>query len=300
MAKPEQSKELTVPILLASDRGIGEMRKAVPAGLSPERLARVALTAWKNNDLLQRCTADSFMFAVMQAAQLGLEVNSPLGHASLIPYGKECKMIVEYKGLINLAHRSPNVHKIDGHVVRHIDEFDFEYGSGEFLRHKPKIDDMPESWIERDDMRAFWAGAKLEHGVYKFEVMSASEVWDHAQRYVPNLGPKSPWKTAPARMGIKTAIRRLLNQVPLSAEASDAISLADTMERGEPVNMGEAEIIPPSGPVEYLTEAQQKQLLAKAAEGDGAKLEQFLLEGGYKSVQDIPASRFDEAMGVCK
>jgi recombination protein RecT len=307
MAKPEQSKELTVPTLLYSDKGIGEMRKAVPAGISAERLARVALTAWKNNALLQRCTPDSFMFAVMQAAQLGLEVNSPLDHASLIPFGTECKLIPEYKGLIHLAHRSPDVVKIDGHAVRKADEFDFEYGSNEFLRHKPQIDNLPESFAERDDIRSFWAGVKFRSGAYKFEVMAARDVWDHERRYSKDKRSDSAWKTAPARMGIKTVIRRLLNQVPLTVELAEAIAIDEASERrdSQPINMGEAELVTASGltsgPEVLISESQIEELKKLCTNGDAdIALEDWKAANGYKSFADIPAARFAEAKAVCK
>jgi recombination protein RecT len=302
MAKPEQSKELTVPTLLYSERGIGEFRKlATPKHLTPERIARVALSSWKNSADLQKCEPASFLAAVMQSAILGLEPNNALGQAWLIPYGKTCQLIIGYKGLIHLALRSPDVLKIDGFAVRAGDDFDFEYGSQSFIRHKPKIDDLPEKYVERENIRAFWAGAQMRNGAYKFVVMPARDVWEIERRYVKTSG--GPWKSNPTEQGIKTAIRRLSKQLPLTIEAEEAVAFDEATERGEntgPLDMGTAEVIPPSGPVEYLTESQQKQLLAKAAEGDGAALEQYLIEGGFKSVQDIPAARFDEAMEVCK
>ena len=63
-----------------------EIRKALPAVITPERFTRMALSAINNNPKLAECSQMSFLAAVMNAAQLGLEPNTPLGQAYLIPF----------------------------------------------------------------------------------------------------------------------------------------------------------------------------------------------------------------------
>ena len=63
-----------------------EIKKALPAVITPERFTRIALSALNNTPALQKCTPMSFLAALMNAAQLGLEPNTPLGQAYLIPY----------------------------------------------------------------------------------------------------------------------------------------------------------------------------------------------------------------------
>ena len=303
MAKAEQSKELTVPTLLYSAEGIGEFRKlATPKHLTPERIARVALTSWKQSADLQKCDPRSFLKAVILSAELGLEPNNAIGHSWIIPYGKECQLQIGYKGLIHLAHRSPDVLMVEGHAVRKDDEFDFEYGSSGFIRHRPKIDDLPEEWVEREDIRAFWAGVKMRNGAYKFEVMAARDVWDIEKRYSKGKRDDRPWITSPAQQGIKTVIKRLLKQVPLTVETDQAVAVDDATERGEtynPIDMGAAEIVTPSdGP---LTPEQRAELEKICTNGDAAEaLDGFLGANGYKTISDIPASRFEAAKAACK
>lgn len=64
----------------------GEIAKALPSVITPERFTRIVLSAISNNPELAQCTSKSFLGAMMQAAQLGLEPNTPLGQAYLIPY----------------------------------------------------------------------------------------------------------------------------------------------------------------------------------------------------------------------
>lgn len=68
-----------------------EIRKALPSVLTPERFIRMALTAVNNTPALAQCTPMSFIAALMNAAQLGLEPNTPLGQAYLIPYKNKKK-----------------------------------------------------------------------------------------------------------------------------------------------------------------------------------------------------------------
>ena len=106
-----------------------EIRKALPAVLTPERFTRMALSAINNTPALADCTPMSFIAALMNAAQLGLEPNTPLGQAYLIPYKNkgvwECQFQLGYKGLIDLAANShflrtagPHFPDNPGHIKR--------------------------------------------------------------------------------------------------------------------------------------------------------------------------------------
>ena len=63
-----------------------EIARALPSVITPERFTRMALNALNNTPKLAECTQMSFLGALMNAAQLGLEPNTPLGQAYLIPY----------------------------------------------------------------------------------------------------------------------------------------------------------------------------------------------------------------------
>ena len=63
-----------------------QIEAALPSVITQERFTRMALTAVSSNPKLADCTPQSFMGALMQAAQLGLEPNTPLGQAYLIPF----------------------------------------------------------------------------------------------------------------------------------------------------------------------------------------------------------------------
>lgn len=64
----------------------GEIAKALPSVITPERFTRIVTTALSSNPELGNCSPQSFLGAMMTAAQLGLEPNTPLGQAYLLPY----------------------------------------------------------------------------------------------------------------------------------------------------------------------------------------------------------------------
>ena len=103
-----------------------EIRRALPAVITPERFTRMALSAINNTPELADCTPMSFIAALMNAAQLEMEPNTPLGQAYLIPYRNkgtlECQFQLGYKGLIDLAYRTGQIQIIQAQAVR---EYEF-------------------------------------------------------------------------------------------------------------------------------------------------------------------------------
>ena len=129
----------------------GEIKKALPSVITPERFTRIVLSALSTNPKLAQTTPQSFLAAMMTAAQLGVEPNTPLGQAYLIPYfnGKtrcsECQFQLGYKGLIDLAYRSGEVSMIQAQVVYENDEFSFSFGLEPALKHVPILRRIAES-----------------------------------------------------------------------------------------------------------------------------------------------------------
>ncbi len=118
-----------------------EIKRALPTILTPERFMRMALSAINNTPELAYCTPMSFIAALMNAAQLGMEPNTPLGQAYLIPYKNkgtlECQFQIGYKGLIDLAYRTGLIQMIQAQTVREFDSFEYQYGLDSRLTHRP-------------------------------------------------------------------------------------------------------------------------------------------------------------------
>lgn len=209
-----------------------EIKRALPKHITPERMARITLTAIRNNPELAQAEQMSLLSAVMQSAQLGLEPNTPLGEAYLIPYQNKKKGIIEvqfqmgYKGLLNLAHRTKEYKAIYAHEVYQNDEFHYEYGLNKDLKHIPA--DIPEG-----DPIYYYAVYHLQNGGFDFVVWSREKVQQHAKTYSQAFakGWTSPWKSDFDSMAKKTVLKDVLKYAPKSIEFAKALSTDETIKK---------------------------------------------------------------------
>ena len=206
----------------------GEIKKALPSVITPERFTRMVLSAISTNPKLGSCTPSSFLGAMMSAAQLGLEPNTPLGQAYILPYQNkgvlEAQFQLGYKGLIDLAYRSGEVELIQAHIVYENDAFDCEYGLNAKLSHVPAESD-------RGEAIKVYAMFKTKSGGYGFEVMSIDDVKKHAQKYSKSFGSNySPWATSFEEMAKKTVLKKCLKYAPLKSDFVRGIVQDETIK----------------------------------------------------------------------
>lgn len=211
-----------------------EIARALPRHVSPDRMLRIAMTSARKNPSLLECTPESFLGAVIQSSQLGLEPDTPMGHAYLIPYrnGKTSRMEVNfmpgYRGLMDLVYR------VNGHpilfpsAVYPGDVFEYERGLHPVLKH------VPSQHEPLDNLTAVYCVASFPDGRKEFDVMTRAEV--EAIRIRSKAQGFSPWKTDYEAMAKKTVIRRIVKYLPMSAELQAAVGLDEIAERGEAQN----------------------------------------------------------------
>ena len=205
-----------------------EIKKALPSVITPERFTRMVLSAISITPKLADCTPMSFLGAMMQAAQLGVEPNTPLGQAYLIPYNNkntlECQFQLGYKGLVDLAYRSGEVEIVQAKTVYTNDFFECEFGLEPKLKHIPAEND-------RGEPVKFYAVFKTKAGGYGFDVMSVSDVREHAQKYSKSYNSNySPWTTSFEEMAKKTVLKRVLKYAPLKSDFVRAVSADETIK----------------------------------------------------------------------
>lgn len=202
-----------------------QVAKALPRHLTPDRFIRVAATAIMRTPKLAECDQVSFFNALLSLSQLGLEPDGRRAH--LIPFENrkrgvtECQLIVDYKGLAELAMRSGTVSHIHADVVCENDVF--EYDRGEIKRH------LIDFKRPRGAVYAAYAICRFKDGTEKAEVMNREEI--EAIRQRSKAGQSGPWVTDWNEMAKKTVFRRLSKWLPLSPEYRDALDVdADTVE----------------------------------------------------------------------
>ena len=197
--------------------------RSLPKHVTPDRMLRCALTAYTTTPGLKNCYIPSLIGGIVQCATMGLEPNTPLGHAYLIPFKNkkmqrtDVQVVIGYTGLIDLMRRSGDVASINAGVAREGDLFEFEYGLNEKLRHIP-VDG------EFSSINYFYAYAVMKDGGKQFVVMPRSEV-DRIMGKTQSGGKYGPWKDNYEEMGKKTAIRRLAKYMPKSIELATAVQM---------------------------------------------------------------------------
>lgn len=242
-----------------------QIKKALPSVITGERFGRIVLTALSSTPKLAECTPNSFLGAIMQAAQLGLEPNTPLGHAYLIPYKNhgqmECQFQIGYKGLIDLAYRSGNVIDLDAGDVHENDVFEYERGFAPKLRHVPAMENRGRTIF-------YYAVCRTTAGGHIAAVMSVDEIKQHARRYSKSIGSgSSPWETHFDAMAKKTVLKKVLKISPLNAEFARGVAADETIKNfdstAEPGNILDA-----PDEMTYDVEAEEAEPIAAATAAD--------------------------------
>ncbi|EBG7290664.1 recombination protein RecT [Salmonella enterica] len=201
-----------------------QLAVALPRHMTAERMIRIATTEIRKVPALGDCDTMSFVSAIVQCSQLGLEPGGALGHAYLLPFGnknemsgkKNVQLIIGYRGMIDLARRSGQIASLSARVVREGDDFSFEFGLEEKLVHRPgENEDAPVTHV--------YAVARLKDGGTQFEVMTRKQI--ELVRAQSKAGNNGPWVTHWEEMAKKTAIRRLFKYLPVSIEIQRAVSM---------------------------------------------------------------------------
>lgn len=221
----------------------GTLEALLPKHFDSERMLKLALGALRTTPKLAGASLSSLLGSVVTCAQLGLEPNTPLGHAYLLPFDKrekrgnewvtaetQVQVIIGYKGMLDLARRSGQIVSIAAHEVCNGDDFRFAYGLNEELDHRPAMKD-------RGAVIGFYAVAKLVGGGHSFEFMSTDEVNHIRDKAAEKNRAKKdnqgrpiitgPWLDNYVEMGRKTVLRRLFKYLPISIESLAFASAID-------------------------------------------------------------------------
>lgn len=230
-----KSKPLTqvtnVKELLWNDAAKNQLQQVSAAHMKPDRMMRLMANAIRTTPKLGECDPMSLLGGLMTCAGLGLEPNTIMGHAYLIPFKNnrkgitEVQLVVGYKGLIDLARRSGHITSISANIHYSDDEvWEYEEGTEARLRHIPGA--------QEGEKRHAYAIAKFRDGGHAYVVLpwakvikirDGSQGWQTAVKY--GATDRNPWKSHEDEMAKKTAIRALAKYLPLSVEFRDALTV---------------------------------------------------------------------------
>lgn len=203
-----------------------EIKKALPSVITPERFTRIVLSALSANPQLAQTTPQSFLGAMMTAAQLGVEPNTPLGQAYLIPYRNKGVLECQFQPWIqgadrfglpfrrNLYHSGPSgLFRRSFHILLRL---------GTHLKARSRC-------RNRGEPVYVYAVFKTKDGGYGFEVMSIDELRAFAQKYSKAYG-NGPWQSNFDEMAKKTVLKRVLKYAPLKSDFQRSVVQDETIK----------------------------------------------------------------------
>lgn len=198
------------------------IKMALPGGgLTPQRFTRIIMTECRKNADLLKCTKESFMAAILNAAACGLEIGVQ-GEAYLIPYGTECTFQTGYQGVIKMMRNTGEVGGIHAEIIYSVDDFEYTLGETPTLKHVPPPLASNEHG-NRNPTSAIGAYAvvTLNSGEKLIKVMSEQEIMKYKARSMAATRSKKKnfWNHADdwEWMWKKTVIRQCSKLAPKSA-----------------------------------------------------------------------------------
>jgi recombination protein RecT len=203
--------------------------------MSPERFMGSIVTLVRHNPDLQKCHPESILLAALRIAQLRLSPDPSVGQAWLIPRSKKvgpdqwvdwAEFQLGYKGVLQLAYRSPLVRDVRYGVVGPGDHFVWRDGREWVLEHVPTAAGWP---TKMEDIVAAWAIVELVNGGAVPRVMYRQELLNHKAR---GQGKQPAWGTDPAPMSAKTVLGDACRRGPIDTESAIGINLDHEGEVG--------------------------------------------------------------------
>lgn len=201
-----------------------EIARALPKHLDGERMARIALTCFRQTPALGKCDPKSVFAAVIMASQLGLEPGIG-GQAYLIPYGRECQFVPGWQGLTDLVSRAGRASVWTGAVFEG-DEFDYALGDSPYVTHRPAGDE------DESRLTHVYAIGRIENAKWPvIEVWPIDKVIRHRDRYNKVGGRHYSFKHL-EMYGRKIALLQVIKYMPKSVELQTAVALEHAAEKG--------------------------------------------------------------------
>lgn len=216
-----------------------QIASALPKHMNGDRMARVALTCFRQNPKLGDCDPKSVFASIIIGAQLGLEPGI-LGQAYLVPYYDKklgmsiCQFIPGWQGMCDLVNRAGRASVWTGAVFQG-DEFSYEFGSNPNIHHvSAGNDDQP------DRLTHVYAVGRIKGAEYPvIEVWSVAKVARHRDRY-NKVGSRHYSYENFEMYGRKVALLQVIKYMPKSIELAIAVGIDHAADSGQVIDIKEA------------------------------------------------------------
>ncbi len=231
-----QTRQPTVLDKVLTPTYIEGSSRQVPSHVKIDRIVTAFRACAMDKPGLLQCTPDSIRIAFIRCVQSGLIPDGRQAH--LIPYNGVVKLQYDFKGIADLVRRSGEVKTIHCDVVYEADEFEFSFGDGQRLLHKPNTRTK-----NRGQIWEAYSYVILKDGTSDFEVLTVDEVnkvRDGSQGYQSAVRKKqtdNPWMLHWNEMAKKTAFKRHSKWLPLSADLKDKMIDDDDGPQESPIEV---------------------------------------------------------------
>jgi len=229
--------------MLASDGTRKKLGAVIDKVMTPERMLGLTANAIRATPKLAECNPASVIGAMMAAASLGLEPNTPLQQAFLIPYKKraktpegwvdvfDCQFQIGARGFVTLAYRSGEVLRLEAQAVRRGDHFKHMQGSTAFLEYSIGLEG-------RHELLAAYCLTKMRGGDEMATVLPTDEIYksrdrsetfkalirgvqsasnDKERQKAQDKLDATPWVAFEDDMAAKTVIKKHAKRLPMSS-----------------------------------------------------------------------------------
>lgn len=214
------------------------------------------------------------MKCLLDLSAIGLEPDGRRAH--LIPYGNQCTLVLDYKGIVELMRRSGDVVKIHSDVVCENDTF--SHSKGEVTEHTYNLKES------RGEMYAAYTEITFKDGSTQSAIMSKDEI--EAIRSRSKSGKSGPWVTDYNEMAKKTTLRRVSKLVTLSPEIRDIVD-ADNEREFEMRNVTQrsqmrSDAIDPFQAISDAKADKEAEIVAETQQAMNESMEDFIGEEAFK------------------
>ncbi len=259
-------KNLTIVDLLNKQATKKALEKVVPEYMTPDRMLNLAINCLDKNPDLKQCEPETVLGAFMAAASLGLEPNTPLQQAFLIPRQRnykdgntwktkmECTFQIGNRGFLYLSYQSPKIFGMTTNVIYKGESYKYDSGQA-FLTHEPSLERESDD-ADFDNIIASYCvvmfsdnpNVKIPIVVPRGDLIKIRESSD-TYRYLRDaintagtdkdktrankLFADTAWVKWAKPMCMKSSIKQACKQLPLTTQMKRAAQLDDFSEIGK-------------------------------------------------------------------
>lgn len=260
-------KTTTIIDLLNKPMTKKALEKVVPEYMTPDRMLNLAINCLEKSPDLKQCEPETVLGAFMAAASLGLEPNTPLQQAFLIPRKRnfkegnvwkskmECTFQIGNRGFLYLSYQSPSIFAVTTNVIYR--EESYKYDSGQaFLTHEPSLERETDD-ADFDNIIASYStimfsanpSVKIPIVVPRgdlIKIRESSDTYRYLRDAITAAGndakekaraekqfADTAWVKWAKPMCMKSSIKQACKQLPLTTQMKRAAQLDDFSEIGK-------------------------------------------------------------------